>query len=117
MTEPKKPFSRRIWFIIAGILVLLFALVAAGFYFGVIFRYEEKAAEFDLKKLDEIEWASVVYDRYGEVYGKMFSQNRQQGSLDQISPNLRNAVLSPQDNPFNEQNGLHLAGLYRAASR
>ncbi len=65
MTEPKKPFYRRIWFIVASILVLMFALIAAGFYFGVIVRYEEKAAEFDLKKLDEIESASVVYVRIG----------------------------------------------------
>jgi len=94
MTEPKKPFYRRIWFIVASILVLMFALIAAGFYFGVIVRYEEKAAEFDLKKLDEIESASVVYDRYGEVYGKIFIQNREQVSLDQIFPNLVNAVIS-----------------------
>src|SRR5260221_744039 len=96
MTEPKNPFYRRIWYIIAGILVLLFALVAAGFYFGVIVRYEEKAAEFDFKKMDEIESASVVYDRYGEVYGKIFIQNREQVSLDQISPNLGNGVISPE---------------------
>ncbi len=115
MTEPKKPFYRRIWFIIAGILVLLFALVAAGFYFGVILRYEEKAAEFDLKKLDEIESASVVYDRYGEVYGKIFIQNREQVSLDQISPNLVNAVISAEDNRFYEHSGVDLWGIFRAA--
>src|SRR5260221_9760350 len=98
MTEPKKPFYRRIWYIIAGILVLLFALVAAGFYFGVIFCYEEKAAEFVFKKLDQIESASVGYDRYGGVYGKIFIQNDEQVSLDQISSKLVNAVISAEDN-------------------
>ena len=115
MTEPKKPFYRRIWFIAASILILLFALIAAGFYFGVIVRYEEKAAEFDLKKLDEIESASVVYDRYGEVYGKIFIQNREQVSLDQISPNLVNAVISAEDNRFYEHSGVDLWGIFRAA--
>ncbi|HEY4781287.1 MAG TPA: PBP1A family penicillin-binding protein [Chthoniobacterales bacterium] len=115
MTEPKKPFYRRIWFIVASILVLMFALIAAGFYFGVIVRYEEKAAEFDLKKLDEIESASVVYDRYGEVYGKIFIQNREQVSLDQISPNLVNAVISAEDNRFYEHSGVDLWGIFRAA--
>src|SRR5260370_3131280 len=100
MTEPKKPFYRRIWYIIAGILVLLFALVAAGFYFGVIVRYEEKAAEVDFKKLDEIESASVVYERYGEFYGKIFIQNRVNVSLDLISPNLAIVVVSLEEYLF-----------------
>jgi 1A family penicillin-binding protein len=115
MTEPKKPFYRRSWFIITGILVLLFALAGAGFYFRVIVRYEKKAAELDLKKLDEIESASVVYDRYGEVYGKIFIQNREQVSLDQISPNLVNAVISAEDNRFYEHSGIDLWGIFRAA--
>jgi len=115
MTEPKKPFYRRIWFILASILVLMFALIAAGFYFGVVVRYEEKAAELDLKKLDEIESASVVYDRYGEVYGKIFIQNREHVSLDQISPNLVNAVISAEDNRFYEHSGVDLWGIFRAA--
>jgi 1A family penicillin-binding protein len=115
MTEPKKPFYRRIWFILASILVLMFAVIAVGFYFGVIVRYEEKAAELDLKKLDEIESASVVYDRYGEVYGKIFIQNREHVSLDQISPNLVNAVISAEDNRFYEHSGVDLWGMFRAA--
>jgi len=115
MSGPKKPFYRRIWFIIAGALVLLLMLAAIGFYFGVVVRYEEKAAEFDLKKLDEIESASVVYDRYGEVYGKIFIQNREQVSLAQISSNLVNAVISAEDNRFYEHSGIDLWGIFRAA--
>jgi hypothetical protein len=63
MTEPKKPFYRRVWFFVTGVLALLLVLAAAGFYYGVVVRYEKKAAEFDLRKLEEIESASVVYER------------------------------------------------------
>jgi 1A family penicillin-binding protein len=115
MTEPKKPFYRRVWFILGGVLALLFVLAAAGFYYAVVVRYEKKAAEFDLKKLEEIESASVVYDRYGEVYGKIFIQNREQVTLDQISPNLVNAVISAEDNRFYEHSGVDLWGIFRAA--
>jgi 1A family penicillin-binding protein len=115
MSGPKKPFYRRIWFILAGVFVLLLALGALGFYLGVVVRYEEKAAEFDLKRLDEIESASVVYDRYGEVYGKIFIQNREQVSLAQISSNLVNAVISAEDNRFYEHSGIDLWGIFRAA--
>lgn len=112
MTEP---FYRRVWLIITGIFVLLLSLTAAGFYYVVVVRYEKKATEFDLKKLDEIESASVVYDRYGEVYGKIFIQNREQVSLDQISPNLIDAVISAEDNRFYEHSGVDLWGIFRAA--
>jgi 1A family penicillin-binding protein len=115
MTEPKKPFYRRVWFFVTGVLALLLVLAAAGFYYGVVVRYEKKAAEFDLRKLEEIESASVVYDRYGEVYGKIFIQNREQVSLDQISPNLVNAVISAEDNRFYEHSGVDLWGIFRAA--
>jgi 1A family penicillin-binding protein len=115
MSVHKKPIYRRIWFIAAFVLVLLLGVAAVGFYYGVVVRYEKKAAEFDLKKLEEIESASVVYDRYGEVYGKIFIQNREQIGLDQISPNLVDAVISAEDNRFYEHSGIDLWGIFRAA--
>src|ERR1700752_4828939 len=50
-----KPFYRRIWFLsLVGLLVCLAG--AAGFlYFWVIVRYEKKAEEFNLAKLEDLE--------------------------------------------------------------
>jgi len=114
MTEPKKALLPTDLVYYCRVLVLLFALVAAGFISSHV-RYEEKAAEVDFKKLDEIESASVVYDRYGEVLREDFIQNREQVSLDQISPNLVNAVISAEDNRFYEHSGIDLWGIFRAA--
>ena len=86
MTAPvrRKPFYRRIWFVAFVFLLLAGLGAAAYFYFGVVARYEAKAAEFDLSKLDNLESASILYDRFGNVYSKLFIQNREHVSLDQI---------------------------------
>src|SRR6202007_2227471 len=109
-----KPFYRRIWFLsLVGLLVCLAG--AAGFvYFWGIVRYEKKAEEFNLAKLEDLESASVIYDRYGQVFGKIFIQNREQVSLDQISPYLVNAVIAEEDNRFYEHSGVDFFGMFRA---
>src|SRR5260370_39824207 len=83
-----KPFYRRIWFLsFVGLLVCL-AGAAGLVYFWVIIRYEEKAEEFDLAKLENLESASVIYDRNGQVDGKIFIPNREDVSLSPVSSYL-----------------------------
>src|SRR6201987_6156033 len=110
-----KPFYRRIWFLaLVGLLVCLAG--GAGFvYFWGIVRYEKKAEEFNLAKLEDLESASVIYDRYGQVYGKIFIRNREQVSLSQISPYLVGAVVSAEGNRFYEHRGIDSWGMIRAA--
>jgi 1A family penicillin-binding protein len=116
MSEPERrlPFFLRPLFAIP-VLILLLAL-GAGAWFGLNFvgRYEKKAAEFDLTKLDAVESASVIYDRYGQVFGKIFIQNREQVTLDQISPYLVDAVIAEEDNRFYEHRGVDFYGIFRA---
>ena len=110
-----KPFYRRIWFLsFVGLLVCL-AGAAGLVYFWVIVRYEQKAEEFDLAKLQNLESASVIYDRYGQVYGKIFVRNREEVSLSQISPYLVAALISAEDNRFYEHRGIDFWGMVRAA--
>ena len=117
MREPGRstPFFAKAWFITIVGLIVIAAGGAAWFYNNFILRYEQKAAEYDLSKLDNLESASVVYDRFGNVYGKIFIQNREQVPLGQISQNLVDAVVSAEDNRFYEHGGIDLFGMFRAA--
>src|SRR5271165_7680146 len=116
MSEPKRrhSFFLRPWFALP--LLILFVLIGGGAWFGLEFvkKYEKKAAEFDLGKLDAVESASVVYDRYGQVFGKIFIQNREQVGLDLISPYLVDAVIAAEDNRFYEHSGVDFFGMFRA---
>ena len=87
MSNPKRrrPFFLRPFFLVTLLILLLAAGAGTWFALDFIHRYEKKAAEFDLSKLDSVESASVIYDRYGQVFGKIFIQNREQVTLDQIS--------------------------------
>jgi membrane peptidoglycan carboxypeptidase len=116
MSEPerRRPFYLRPLFAIP--VLILFLLIGVGIWFAQNFigRYEQKAAEFDLAKLDAVESASVIYDRYGQVFGKIFIQNREQVTLDQISPYLVDAVIAEEDNRFYEHSGADFYGMFRA---
>src|SRR4051794_12308104 len=117
MTGPvrRKPLYRRFWFVGLAFLVMAGLGATVYFYFGIVVRYEAKAAEFDLSKLDNLESASILYDRFGNVYSKLFIQNREHVSLDQISPHLVDAVISVEDNRFYEHSGIDFLGIFRAA--
>jgi len=112
--ERRPPFFLRPFFLITVLILFLLAGVGAWFGLDFIGRYEKKAAEFDLTKLDSVESASVIYDRYGQVFGKIFIQNREQVSLDQISPYLVDAVIAEEDNRFYEHSGVDFFGMFRA---
>jgi 1A family penicillin-binding protein len=111
----RRPFYLRVWILLLGILLLGSAAGGWWFYANYILRYELKAAEFDLSKLDNLESASVIFDRHGNLFGKIFIQNREQVSLDQISHNLVDAVVSAEDNRFYEHSGIDFLGMFRAA--
>jgi membrane peptidoglycan carboxypeptidase len=116
MREPKRrrPFFLRPFFLTAVVILLILAGVGAWFALDYIGRYEKKAAEFDMSKLDAVESASVIYDRYGQVFGKIFIENREQVTLDQISPFLVDAVVAEEDNRFYEHGGVDFFGMFRA---
>ena len=116
MSEPKRrpPFFLRPWFTIPLLGLLVLGGAGAWFALSLVRKYEKKAAEFDLGKLDAVESASVVYDRYGQVFGKIFIQNREPVSLDQISPYLVDAVVAAEDNRFYEHSGVDFFGIFRA---
>ncbi|MFV0415971.1 MAG: transglycosylase domain-containing protein [Chthoniobacterales bacterium] len=78
-------------------------------------KYKERAAQFDLDGIKEMEGASLLYDSNGKQIGKLFIQNRNPVPYDQISPWLVKAVIAAEDNRFYEHEGVDWMGVVRAA--
>jgi penicillin-binding protein 1A len=73
------------------------------------------AEQYDLKRLDRMESASIIYDRKGAQMGKIFIQNRNPVPYDKLSPLLVNAVIAAEDQRFWDHDGVDYLGVLRAA--
>ncbi len=97
------------------LLALVGAFVAWVGWIVLTTKFERRAAEFDLSQLSKMEAASILYDREGKEFGKLFIQNRHPVSLDNISPNMAKAVIAAEDNKFYTHGGVDYKGMMRAA--
>jgi penicillin-binding protein 1A len=80
-------------------------------------KWDEKAQAFDYSKLTAMESASVIYDRNGQVMGRIFIQNRDQVPLDQLSPEIQKAAVGAEDVRFYQHKGVDYFGIFRAMVR
>ncbi len=107
-------YKRKLLWIPLGILCL--GAFAAWVAFGVFtHQFDLRAKEFDLTKVGSMESASVLYDRNGQEFGKLFIQNRQPVPYERIAPMLTKAVIAAEDNKFYEHDGVDYIGILRAA--
>lgn len=96
-----------------GITVVVAAVGAAMLYLYCKPSYE-LAQTYDLEKVDDLEVASVIFDRNGEELGRIFVQNREPISIDKVSENFVNALLAAEDSRFFEHTGVDYLGILRA---
>lgn len=115
LVRPRQPFYRRPWFL--AMFTAFFIVFCAGAVWLLIEkqRWETKARAFDYSKMAQMESASVIYDRSGTVMGRMFVQNRDQVSFNEISPHLITAVIAAEDARFYKHYGWDWYGIARAA--
>ena len=110
----RKPLYRRTWF-----LTVLFVFIATALIAGILLvlekrKWEKRAAAFDFSKLEDMESASVIYDRGGQVLGRIFIQNRDQVGPDDLSPHLFRAIVAAEDNRYYQHSGVDYFGIARA---
>jgi membrane peptidoglycan carboxypeptidase len=117
-TRKKKNQTSILWWIL-GILGVLgcAGLSAIAFFLWQSQQWAAKARELDYSRLSEMESASQVFDRHGELIGKLFVQNRDQKPLAELSPFLQKAVVSAEDARFQEHQGVDFRGIARAITR
>ena len=94
----KKPFYRRAWFIILVLLLVLPAVAGFGFYLHLKAVYGTRAEQFDFTQLNQMETASIIYDRNGNVLSRIFLENRE--TVPAFPYQLTQAVVAAEDNRF-----------------
>ena len=96
-TTRDTPKRKRIFFLRGGfwfaLILTVFALAIVGGIAGLmVYRhlddysqpYRERAAEYDLELINEIEHPSLIVDRNGKEIGRFFVQNRSVISIDEV---------------------------------
>lgn len=114
--EPsRKPLYRRTWFLVLAALVVV-PVLAVGIYGLLLIReYQGKAAQFDLQKLEEMESASLIFDRNDVILGRIFIQNRDTVPLKNLPFDVVQAVVAAEDARFFKHRGADYYGMLRAA--
>jgi penicillin-binding protein 1A len=116
--KPPRRRKRRIWF---WLLLVPFLLVCAGGAVAAILamlmraEFVEMANQFDLDRLERMESASLIYDRKGELMGKIFIQNRDPVPYERLPQALVQAVVAAEDQRFWSHDGVDFYGIARAA--
>jgi membrane carboxypeptidase/penicillin-binding protein len=110
----KKRWYRRWWFAIPFWTLLILGVVGGVLFLKLKGEYEAKAKEFDYSRLESMESASMILDRNGALVGRLFTQNREQVSFDELSPELTKAVMGAEDTRFREHTGVDYKGIARA---
>ena len=111
--KKKKPGCRSLlfWFgfKVAIVTVILWALVALGFYAW--------ALTYDLSKIAEMPERSVIYDKDGHFYSRLAGENRVVVPFDRVSNDFINALLAREDTRFYRHKGVDPIGIARAVAR
>ncbi|WP_122645833.1 PBP1A family penicillin-binding protein [Enterococcus mediterraneensis] len=109
-------WRKRIWkkyhvnkiIILVGMVVVL---ITSAYLFYLAKQVNVDRLESDLKE------STVVYDKDGDEAGKLYAQKGTYVDLDQISPYVRDAVISTEDRNFYHHHGFDIMGILRAAAR
>jgi len=100
----------------AGLAVLFIVVALLGVLSGVMFAY---AGDLPLiSELDHYAPSAItrVYASNGETLGEFATERRLVISYDEISPYLRNAIISAEDKDFNNHFGLSITAMVARVS-
>ncbi|MYV05233.1 PBP1A family penicillin-binding protein [Lactobacillus rossiae] len=92
---------------------VIVAILSVIFVMSAYFTFEAKTAHVGNLKA-ALSQPTVIYDRKSQKAGELYSQKGTYVSLDKISPNIQNAVLSTEDRNFYHEHGYSIKGLARA---
>src|ERR1700756_5145090 len=104
------------FFTIGFVCRFLFALIVEGIIAVglVVAVYLGWSLSFDLRQVGHIPERCWIYDIDGNVYSRLYGENRILVNVNQISPLYKKALLAREDSRFYEHHGVDLVGVSRA---
>ena len=100
---------------LGGVLLAAFFLPAVSASSAVaedgVALFDSYPSELEVEPLNE---ASRIEAADGSLLATFYSENRIMVPLEEISPNMQNAVLAVEDHRFYEHGGVDMRGLFRA---
>ncbi len=113
-TSGKAFYKRKgLW---ATLLVLMLVAGVGGFVFlnDYTREYRERAATYDLARINDLEEPSIILDRNNQEIGRIFVQNRSVISIDKVPEVFINALQAGEDSRFFSHHGVDYIGVLRA---
>ncbi len=101
------------------ITLLLLAIVVGAVGWTVLDKesriYRERAAKYDLERINDLEIPSLILDRNGKEIGRIFVQNRSVVPITEVPKIFIDALRAGEDQRFLEHDGVDYIGVVRAA--
>ncbi len=111
----KTPFYKRkgVW---ASFLLLCAVAAGTGWIFVEVYTrpYRERAASYDLNRINDLEIPSIILDRNGKEIGRIFVQNRSVIPIDEVPDIFIKALRAGEDSRFMDHSGVDYIGTLRA---
>ncbi len=100
-------------------LSFLLFVIAAGIFSYVFAErytrpYRERAATYDLSRINDLELPSLIMDRNGKEIGRIFVQNRSIITMDKVPKVFVDALIAGEDSRFRTHGGVDYMGIIRA---
>ena len=100
------------------IYLCLFGILLAGLGLLVFIiktkPLKDRAEEYDLSQVNDVEVVSLILDRKGRELGRIFVENRDVISIKDVPDAMINALVSGEDQRFFEHDGVDRVGVARA---
>ncbi|MEO5713598.1 MAG: transglycosylase domain-containing protein [Luteolibacter sp.] len=112
-SKPRFYKRKGVW---ASFLLLCVVAAGTGWIFVEAYTrpYRERAATYDLDRINDLEIPSVILDRNGKEIGRIFVQNRSIIPIDEVPDIFIKALRAGEDSRFLTHGGVDYIGVARA---
>jgi len=77
-------------------------------------EFRERAAKYDLERINDLELPSIILDRTGKEIGRIFVQNRSSIPITDVPELFINTLIAGEDSRFMTHGGVDYIGVVRA---